>query len=84
MTPTEFDLTLLSLLYRLASTDRPASIPRICRCTGLPAAAAVEALERLASAGLADAQRVRLTLPGLAIAVAQCSGAQAQRRGVAA
>lgn len=60
--------SVLHALYVLASQDHHATILRVAKKTGLTRAEVETALAALDRAGLADADRVRLTLPGLAYA----------------
>lgn len=61
-------LAILVRLYRLARTDRPASLARLARDLQSPAPALAAELDALDRAGLVDAARVRLTLSGLCVA----------------
>jgi len=67
---------VLKLVFQAGSSTL--SRPRLERHTGLDKSALNSALEELARLGLMDARRLRLTLPGLAVAVA--SGARARKK----
>jgi Mn-dependent DtxR family transcriptional regulator len=56
-------------LYRLARSDRPADLGLLARRLGLSCVETDRVLGWLEGAGLVDAERVRLTLAGLAIAL---------------
>jgi Mn-dependent DtxR family transcriptional regulator len=73
---------VLQALFALARDDRPADLSIVATELGLSCVAADEVLERLSRRGLVDPDRVRLTLPGLALAVAMVSrrGAGRKRR----
>jgi DNA-binding IclR family transcriptional regulator len=66
MKPTFQDV--LHALFVLASQDCHATVLRVAKKTGLSRAEVETALAALDRAGLVDADRVRLTLPGLAFA----------------
>ncbi|HEY6882294.1 MAG TPA: hypothetical protein VI299_29890 [Polyangiales bacterium] len=57
---------VLRALYELAELDVPAEVGLVARALGLPDATRV--LRELDARGLVDAQRVRLTMQGLALA----------------
>lgn len=59
---------VLHALFVLASQDCHATVLRVAKKTGLSRSEVEGALAALDRAGLADASRVRLTLPGLAYA----------------
>lgn len=61
---------VLSGLFALAQQDRPATLIRLAAFTELPRERVEACLGRLDTAGLVDRERLRLTLPGLALAVA--------------
>ena len=61
---------LLKLVFAASSAQGPITRPRLERGSGLSRAELSAALDELARLGLLDAQRLRLTLPGLALAVA--------------
>lgn len=61
-------LAIVVRLYRLARTDRPASLARLARDLQSPADELARELAILDRAGLVDAARVRLTLSGLCVA----------------
>ena len=74
----------LRLMFTLASEDCPADLQLLAGAMQLACVQVDELLSDLERAGLVDAERVRLTLPGLAIAAslpaasraAQCPPAQ--------
>jgi DNA-binding IclR family transcriptional regulator len=70
MTNTQRSLRLLTTLYRFANRGKLATITNICVETGLEAETVRELLAALDRAGLVDASWPRLTLSGLATAVA--------------
>jgi hypothetical protein len=74
---------LLKLVFKASSAQGPLTRPRLERQSGLSRAALNGALAELAQHGLLDAQRLRLTLPGLAIAVACGARAKEARRSAA-
>lgn len=59
---------VLFALFDLARTDRHATVLRVARATSLGKDEVLAALGALDQAGLADAERVRLTMPGLTLA----------------
>lgn len=59
----------LLVLFNLAREDEPADLSLIAARLGLSCVETDDLLSQLDRAGLVDAERVRLTLPGLAIAV---------------
>jgi DNA-binding IclR family transcriptional regulator len=60
----------LQILLRLASHGRAANLRRVAAELGLSCVRTDRLLARLDCAGLVDAERVRLTMVGLALAVA--------------
>ena len=70
---------VLFALFHLGRRNLPASVAAACRLTALRPKAVQDALLRLDRAGLVDAERVRLTLPGLAVATS-LSGTIERRR----
>jgi Mn-dependent DtxR family transcriptional regulator len=64
------DLAALVALFELGENDRPADLALVAAALGTTCARADALLARLERRGLVDAERVRLTLPGLALAVA--------------
>ena len=68
--PNRTQLRALLVLYRLARDDRPAELHALAAALGLRCAPTDGLLRELERMGLADADRVRLTLSGLALAVA--------------
>jgi hypothetical protein len=67
-------------MFLAGSARAPLSRPRLERQAGLSRGETNRALDELARHGLIDAQRLRLTLPGLALAVAAGARAKAKRR----
>ena len=65
---------LLKLVF--AATSGALTRPRLERLSGLLRPELNQALAELVRFGLLDAQRLRLTMPGLALAVAAASGAR--------
>jgi Mn-dependent DtxR family transcriptional regulator len=61
---------VLQHLFTLAEDTRPASIGQISTDLGLNRQVVSHVLRQLDRAGLADCARIRLTLSGLAVAVA--------------
>jgi hypothetical protein len=61
---------VLKLVFAASSVQGPLTWPRLERRSGLSRVELSAALAELARLGLLDAQRLRLTLPGLALAVA--------------
>jgi DNA-binding IclR family transcriptional regulator len=70
MTLNHRDLLVLKALYTLALGDRHATLGRLAEATGFARPELVVCLARLDAGGYADSARIRLTLPGLALAVA--------------
>lgn len=70
------EILVLTALFRLAREDRAATVIRLSGETGLGRDALLPCLDRLHAAGLADRDRLRLTLPGLAAAVAYAPDAR--------
>jgi|RhiMetdeSRZDD1v2_1073273.scaffolds.fasta_scaffold2061521_2 hypothetical protein len=66
---TNHDKKVLRLLYTLAAEDRAADLGIVAGMLGLSCVETDRLLMRLECAGLVDAERVRLTLVGLALAV---------------
>jgi hypothetical protein len=60
---------VLRALFELAQCDRPAHSDVVARLLGLGAAVVDRLFARLALRGLVDAERARLTLAGLAVAL---------------
>ncbi len=69
-------LRVLKLVFQAGSSTL--SRPRLARHTGLDQPALTVAIDELTRLGLVDARRLRLTLPGLAVAVA--AGAQTRAK----
>jgi hypothetical protein len=59
---------VLFALFQLAQKDRPATVVGLVRQTGLGRAVVEASLRALDRAGLANEERVRLTMQGLAAA----------------
>jgi len=68
---------LLKFVFTASSAQRVLTRPHLERQTGLSTSELNLALEELSARGLLDARRLRLTLPGLALAVA--CGARGRR-----
>jgi Mn-dependent DtxR family transcriptional regulator len=75
---------LLQLVFRLSSTSNALTRPRLERRLGVSTSELNPALVELARRGLIDAQRLRLTFPGLALAVAFGARRAAKPRPIAA
>lgn len=73
-------LLTLDVLFRLASETTPATAIRIAERAGCTPDVVRAELLTLASRGLVDAERCRLTFPGLALAASRAQGAQAAPR----
>lgn len=71
---------VLQLVFALSSGGATLTRPRLERRLGVSAVELNEAITQLAGSGLLDAQRLRLTLPGLACAVASGAGHKAEPR----
>ena len=63
-------LAALQVLYQLARLDRPATSRSVADLLGVSRLEAVRLLDELDALGLVDSEHVRLTLSGLAVAVA--------------
>lgn len=70
MTDSHLIRLVLRHLYTLAQKAQPATLGRLARDLDQPRAAIAQALLTLDRAGLVDCSLVRLTLSGLAVAVA--------------
>ena len=70
---------VLQLVFALSSGSGALTRPRLERRLGVSPSQLSEAFEELAALGLLDVQRLRLTLSGLAVAVA-CGARLAQPR----
>ena len=68
---------VLKLVFSLSVSSTALTRPRLERQLGVSTAELNQAITDLSRAGLLDAQRLRLTFPGLALAVA--SGARTAR-----
>ena len=69
---------VLFALFQLAKSDRPATVIRLVAETGHGRPVVEATLRSLDRAGLADAERVRLTMQGLATAAILGAPARAQ------
>jgi hypothetical protein len=69
---------ILQLIFALSSASTALTRPRLERRLAVTASELQHGLAELARIGLLDAARLRLTLPGLALAVA-CSAPRAAR-----
>jgi DNA-binding IclR family transcriptional regulator len=67
--PNQTYRTVLRVLYAMARDDSPADLSVVAEALGLSCVDTDRLLARLEDAGLVDADRVRLTLTGLALAV---------------
>lgn len=76
------EILVLSALLELAQGDRAATLISLSGETGLGRSELLPCVERLDAAGWVDGERLRLTLPGLALAVGV--GPRARRRALAA
>ena len=70
---------VLHAVFTLSSSPAALTRPRLERRLTVSSCELNDALSELGRRGLLDAQRLRLTLPGLAVAVA-CSSAKPQKR----
>jgi len=77
---TDLARRVLKLVFSLSSASGVLTRPRLERRLGVPAMALNDAIEELARLGLLDAQRLRLTLSGLACAVACGANSATKRR----
>ena len=75
----QMKFSLLRSLYEMAREDRSADLKLVADQLGLSCVQTDRLLSQLEAAGLVDTERVRLTLSGLAIAVATPSMAIRQR-----
>jgi len=73
----------LNLVFAESAAQTSLNRPRLERRSGLSRAELHAALDELARRGLVDAQRLRLTLAGLAVAVASGARATTRARSVA-
>jgi hypothetical protein len=71
---------VLKLVFAASSAQGPLTRPRLERRSALSRVELSAALAELAQLGLLDAQRLRLTLPGLALAVACGARSRAKAR----
>ena len=71
---------LLHVVFVLSSSPQALTRPRLERRLGVAASELNPALDELARRGLFDPQRLRLTLPGLALAVASSAPRAARSR----
>jgi Mn-dependent DtxR family transcriptional regulator len=70
MTSRKLHVATLQQLLELGSDDRQASVRSLAASVGVRLGVMAEILSSLHEAGLVDATRLRLTLSGLAVAVA--------------
>jgi Mn-dependent DtxR family transcriptional regulator len=70
MTSRKLHVATLEQLLELCASNQPPSVFSLARCMGVKVGVMAETLSRLHEAGLIDATRLRLTLSGLAVAVA--------------
>ena len=78
-------ISTLKQIFTLSSSGDAPCFVQLCERLGLPPTVVGEALDQLESRGLVDADRLRLTMRGLSIAVslgAQLAPEQASRRPV--
>ena len=73
-------LATLQLLYKLAREDRPADLAVVAAQLGQTCSTIDRVLVELEAAGLADADRVRLTMQGLVLAASSRSVLRASDR----
>lgn len=71
----------LQVLYNFARHDQPADLSLLAAELGVTCVAADALLRELEQAGLVDSERVRLTLPGLAVAVSSDARRALRERG---
>ena len=74
MTSVMLQAAVLQHLYELAAATKRPNVRCIAEAVGARLAPVADALSALHVAGLVDATRLRLTLPGLAVAVAMRAG----------
>lgn len=67
--PKNLLISTLKQLFTLSSAGEPPCFVQLCEQLALPALVVSEALDQLETRGLVDAERLRLTMRGLAIAV---------------
>lgn len=70
MTLETSEIRVLSAFFSLAQQDRAATVIRLGAEADLPREALLPCLERLHAGGYVDREQLRLTLSGLALAVA--------------
>jgi|GEM_PF-999829 len=75
---------VLQLVFALSSSGAALTRPRLERRLGVSKGSLNEAITELSRLGLLDAQRLRLTFPGLAVAVASGARTTARPRALAA
>jgi hypothetical protein len=71
---------LLKLVFNASSSREPVTRPRLERQSGLSSRTLNRALDELGQRGLLDLPRLRLTLAGLAVAVAYGARSRAKAR----
>ena len=67
--PKNLLISTLNQLFTLSSAGRPPCLVQLCAQLQLPVSMVSEALDQLEARGLVDAERLRLTMRGLSIAV---------------
>jgi len=75
---------LLQLVFALSSSGTALTRPRLQRRLDVPLEALNQAVGELGRVGLLDTQRLRLTFPGLALAVASGARSTGKPRALAA
>ena len=81
---TDLARRLLNLVFALSSSSTALTRPRLERRLGACSTDLNQAIAELGRLGLLDAQRLRLTFPGLAVAVASGARSAAKPRAIAA
>ena len=81
---TDLARRVLQLIFTLSSSGAALTRPRLERRLRVSAAALNQAIVELAGLGLLQTQRLRLTFPGLAVAVASRSRSSASPQTLAA
>lgn len=77
---TALSRALIQLVFSLSSGSTALTRPRLAQRLGVCASELNPAFEELARLGLLDPQRLRLTLPGLAVAAACAAKRPARKR----
>ena len=81
---TDLARRLLNLVFALSSSSTALTRPRLERRLGVSSTDLNQAVAELGRLGLLDAQRLRLTFPGLAVAAASGARSAAKPRAIAA